>query len=196
MKKTLFAIALAMIATAGSAQVFVGGGLGLSSSKYKDADHSSTSFNLSPEAGYVLDDVWSFGLPISLDFSKTATDKAWDREGTTTWSIAPYARYTFFKSGIISCFVDGILGFSGVTDSDTNVSLAVAPGIAVSVTDNISLGLEYLYNRYRDNKYYVAVGTGTAPATNPFVLAGGVNMRPSDTRYDFHSLRASVSLQF
>ncbi len=139
MKKTLFAIALAMIATVGSAQVFVGGGLGLSSSKYTDAEHSSTSFNLSPEAGYVLDDVWSFGLPISLDFSKTASAKAWDREGTTTWNIAPYARYTFFKSGIVSCFVDGILGFSGVTDSDTNVSLAVAPGIAVSVTDNINL---------------------------------------------------------
>lgn len=70
-------------------------------------------------------------------------------------------------------------------------------GTEVMVTNNISLGLEYLYNRYSDNKYNVAVGQGTAPATNPFLLvSGGTNIRPSDTKYDFHSLRASLSFQF
>jgi outer membrane immunogenic protein len=69
-------------------------------------------------------------------------------------------------------------------------------GGEVMITDNVSLGIEYLYNRYRDTKYAVAVGQGTAPATNPFVLAGGVNMRPNDFHYGFHSLRATVNFQF
>lgn len=70
-------------------------------------------------------------------------------------------------------------------------------GAEIMVTNNVSLGLEYLYNRHRDNKYYVAVGQGTAPATNPFLLnGGGTNLRPSDTDFDYHSLRASLSFQF
>lgn len=70
-------------------------------------------------------------------------------------------------------------------------------GGEVMITNNISLGLEYLYNRYSDKKYHVAVGQGTAPASNPFIQASaGTNIRPSDTNFDFHSLRASLSFQF
>lgn len=70
-------------------------------------------------------------------------------------------------------------------------------GAEVMLGNNLSLGLEYLYNRYDDDNYSVSVTRGSAGATNPFLLnGGGTNMRPSDTRYDFHSLRATVSLQF
>ena len=139
MKKTLLAVAFALFAMASNAQVFVGGGLGFSSAKHEDAKHSSTTFSFSPEVGYVLSETLSIGLPISINTSKTAYQKAWDQEGTTSWSVAPYARYTFFNSGILSCFVDGVLGFSGVQDDDTTVSLAVCPGVAVSVADNVSV---------------------------------------------------------
>jgi outer membrane immunogenic protein len=70
-------------------------------------------------------------------------------------------------------------------------------GVEFMLADNISLGAEYLYNRYNDNKYFVAVGPGTAPPTNPFLLnGGGTNLRPSNTRFEHHSLRATVSLRF
>ena len=70
-------------------------------------------------------------------------------------------------------------------------------GAEIMLSNNLSIGMEYLYNRYDDDKYFVAVGPGTAPATNPFLLnGGGTNMRPGDTTYGFHSLRATVSLQF
>ena len=158
MKKTLFAIALAMTTMAINAQVFVGGGFGFSSSKYEGSDYSSTTFSFSPEVGYVLDDVWSFGLPIGLSTSKTASEKAYDLEGDTSWSIAPYARYTFFKSGNLSVFVDGILGLSGMNDSDTNVSLSVAPGVAYGFTDNICmvtrLGSLGWNNQYGNGSYF------------------------------------------
>ncbi len=70
-------------------------------------------------------------------------------------------------------------------------------GTEIMVTNNISLGLEYLYSRYRDNKYTVSVGAGTAPATNPFLLnGGGTNLRLADKYLDTHSLRASVGFRF
>lgn len=70
-------------------------------------------------------------------------------------------------------------------------------GGEVMLTNNIGLGLEYLYSRYNDSKYHVAVGQGTAPTTNPFLLAsGGTNIRPSDTDFDTHSLRATLNFQF
>lgn len=86
--------------------------------------------------------------------------------------------------------------FTPVNDGKMVLGWQAGGGAEVLLSRNLSLGIEYLYNRYDDNDYHVAVGNGTAGPTNPFVLAGGVNMRPSDTRYDYHSLRASMSFRF
>jgi len=70
-------------------------------------------------------------------------------------------------------------------------------GGQIMVTNNLSLGVEYLYNRYKDDKAYVLVGQGTAPATNPFVVtSGATRMRLADDRFDYHSLRATVGFHF
>ncbi len=69
-------------------------------------------------------------------------------------------------------------------------------GAEVVIGGGLTLGMEYLYNRYYDDKYYVAIGNGTAGPTNPFVLAGGVNAGPQDIRYDFHSFRAVLGFRF
>lgn len=70
-------------------------------------------------------------------------------------------------------------------------------GAEIMLTDKVSLGLEYLYNRYRDNKYNVVVGPGTAPASNPFLLdSGSTRIKTTDRNFDYHSLRATVGFQF
>ena len=70
-------------------------------------------------------------------------------------------------------------------------------GAEIMFTQSVSLGLEFLYNRFKDNKSYVLVGQGTAPATNPFLLASGATrLRGSDTRFDYHSLRATLGFRF
>lgn len=68
-------------------------------------------------------------------------------------------------------------------------------GAEVMLTDNLSLGLEYLFNRFKDDKYYVQVSGGSA--TNPFVVSGNnVRFQPSSENFTYHSVRASLSLQF
>jgi outer membrane immunogenic protein len=70
-------------------------------------------------------------------------------------------------------------------------------GGEVMLSDHVSLGLEYLYSKYKDNKYSVAVTQGTAAANNPFLLqGGGTNLRAGDRSFELHSLRATVSYQF
>ena len=68
-------------------------------------------------------------------------------------------------------------------------------GVEQKIGRNFSIGLEYLYSRYDDSDSRVAVGTGTAGATNPFVLAGGADFRRSSD-FDFHSLRATAAFRF
>lgn len=70
-------------------------------------------------------------------------------------------------------------------------------GAELVIGGGLTLGLEYLYSRYKDDKSFVAVGPGTAPATNPFLLnGGGTNLRPADNHLDLHSFRVTAGFQF
>ncbi len=70
-------------------------------------------------------------------------------------------------------------------------------GAEVMLSRNIGLGLEYLYSRYDDDDYFVEIGAGTALPTNPFLTnGGGTNIRPSNNRFDYHSLRATLNFRF
>jgi outer membrane immunogenic protein len=71
-------------------------------------------------------------------------------------------------------------------------------GTEVKIAKNFSLGVEYLYTNYVDDKYVVAVGPGTAPITNPFriVNANGTNMRRGDNNFDMHNIRVTAAFRF
>lgn len=144
-------------------------------------------------------------------YSTTPASYAFQREIDYAVSLRARAGYTpgggalfYVTGGGSSAKIDHTFSTTNSANSFTELrdnkrvwGWQAGGGTEVMVTNNISLGLEYLYNRYDDNKYNVAVGQGTAPATNPFLLvSGGTNIRPSDTKYDFHSLRASLSFQF
>ena len=69
-------------------------------------------------------------------------------------------------------------------------------GAELALTRNASIGVEYLYNRINNDGYSVTVGQGTAGATNPFVLAGGVTMKPEEDAFQWHSIRATMNFRF
>lgn len=86
--------------------------------------------------------------------------------------------------------------FTRVDDDDMAWGWQAGGGIDQKIGDNFSIGLEYLYSRYNDKDDTIRVGTGTAGATNPFVLAGGADLMRSDRKFDFHSLRATAAFRF
>ena len=70
-------------------------------------------------------------------------------------------------------------------------------GAEVMMTPHVGLGIEYLYNHFRDKKYYVTAGQGTAGATNPFILGGTTtNIKDSNPNYNFHTVRAVLAYHF
>ena len=74
----------------------------------------------------------------------------------------------------------------------------VGGGVEQKITRNISIGVEYLYNDFKDRDARVRVGQGTAPGTNPFVLAGagGTDFRRSDDNFRWHTGRVTLAFRF
>ncbi len=87
--------------------------------------------------------------------------------------------------------------FTQVNDDKYELGGQIGGGAELYVAPNISIAFEYLYQSFEDDDYYVAVGQGTAPATNPFLLnGGGTNLRPADTDYNLHAFKAGVNFRF
>lgn len=87
--------------------------------------------------------------------------------------------------------------FTQVDDDEYELGGQVGGGAELYILPNVSLALEYLYSSFEDDNYYVAVGQGTAPATNPFLLnGGGTNLRPAETDYNLHSFKVGVNFRF
>lgn len=92
---------------------------------------------------------------------------------------------------------NGANSFDVTDDGEWVLGGQVGGGAELMLNRNLSIGLEYLYNSYDTDEAFVAVGPGSAGPTNPFLLvSGGTNMRPADTQFDFHSLRATASFHF
>lgn len=87
--------------------------------------------------------------------------------------------------------------FTSSNDGSWVLGAQAGGGGEVMVTPHVGLGIEYLYNHFRDNKYYVTASQGSAPATNPFVLGGTTTtIRNSYPNYNFHTVRATLSFHF
>lgn len=86
--------------------------------------------------------------------------------------------------------------FTPTNDDEMVWGWQAGGGAELKLGSALSVGVEYLYNRYNDNKYYVAIGQGTAAPTNPFLLNGGGTNARQDSRFAFDTLRATVNLRF
>ena len=131
-------LAAAFVATAMSAQVYVGGSIGINAwnSQKNAGDRSETTFKILPEIGYNINDAWAVGTVIGYESDK------WQGVlgvSESAFTFAPYARYTFAKCGKVNFFVDGGLGFTTASDVDwTEVSVGFKPGLSVALSDKVS----------------------------------------------------------
>lgn len=69
-------------------------------------------------------------------------------------------------------------------------------GIEQKLGKSFSLGVEYLYTGYSNDDTLIRVGQGTAPATNPFVLAGGVDFKRANDNFNLQTVRAVATYRF
>lgn len=163
-------------------------------------------------AGVVLEGAKSNAIDYTTGFSTTPASYTVSRE--VDYSVALRGRFgispgsgrglIYATGGVVYGKMDhgftttnSANSFTEVNDDDWLWGGQFGAGAELYITDNISFNLEYLRTRYESDDYYVAVGAGTAPSTNPFLLdSGGTNLRPSDSNLTIDSFRAGVNVRF
>ncbi|MES2494288.1 MAG: outer membrane beta-barrel protein [Pseudomonadota bacterium] len=152
-----------------------------------DATDSTSAFSSTP-AAYRIDRQLDYAISGRL------------RVGITPMGGALFygtAGVSYARVDHIFTTTNGANSFTPNRDDDMVWGWQAGGGAEIMVTDNVSLGLEYLYSRYNDNKYSVNVSQGTAADTNPFVLGGGTtDIRMSDHRFDTYAGRVTLGFHF
>jgi outer membrane immunogenic protein len=85
--------------------------------------------------------------------------------------------------------------FTVIADEDA-WGYQLGGGIEQKIGKAFSLGVEYLYTGYNDDNTLIRVGQGTAGATNPFVLAGGVDFKRASDDFSLQTVKAVVTYRF
>lgn len=80
-----------------------------------------------------------------------------------TFTIAPYARYSFLQSDLIKLFVDGGFGFSTAkvkgSDAANSWNIGLKPGLAIKLSDRFCLVAKYGFLGYSQDE--TPMGTKT-----------------------------------
>ena len=79
-----------------------------------------------------------------------------------------------------------------------SIGLVAGAGLEQKLGRAVSVGVEYLYQRYEDESSVRLINSGTTPATNAFLLgnANGTDFARSDPKFDMHSVRAVMNFRF
>lgn len=149
MKKVILAALVAVASLSANAQVYLGGKLGFNVGKAGDGAETTTKFEIAPEIGYNINEKWAVGLEIGfstqnggfntdealLPFPTSATKAS---KSDSRFSIAPYARWTFAKTGIASFFIDGGFATVFLNNSRGNLwNISVRPGVKLSASEKV-----------------------------------------------------------
>lgn len=72
----------------------------------------------------------------------------------------------------------------------------VGAGLEQKIGRMFSLGVEYLYTGYNDDDTLIRVTQGSAGATNPFVLAGGVDFKRANDDFNLQTVKVVATYRF
>lgn len=161
-------------------------GLVLEASKPNAVDYS-TGFSTTPA---------SYSISREVDYSVALRGRLGVSPGSGRGLIYATGGATYGKMKHGFTTTNTANSFTPVNADKWVFGTQLGAGGELYLTDNLSFNVEYLVTRYEDDDYYVAVGQGTAPATNPFLLrSGGTNIKPADD-LKVQSIRAGINFRF
>ena len=135
MKKIMLSLAMALVSVCASAQVYIGGTAGISSNKIGDGD-SKTAYKLIPEIGYQFNNKWDAGIEVGIQ--KGEVCKISPVGDATTFTIAPYVRYTAVESKVVDLFFEGTIGYGSVSKGGGDFyEVGIKPGLAVKLLQSM-----------------------------------------------------------
>jgi outer membrane immunogenic protein len=144
-------------------------------------------------------------------FSTTPAAYNFTRKLNDLWAFRARGGYAFGKSLVYATggYAVGDMKHSFTTTNTVNAfprrgggdakGYQLGLGFEHKLTDNISLGAEWLRTSLDDDDFSVrASNSGTTAPTNPFILqnASGTDFLRTDDDFEFNSFRATVSYRF
>lgn len=152
--KKFFAIAILAVASlTANAQAWLGGSFGFDWEKGKwDGAKATTTWKIAPEIGYNINENWAIAGKIAVGGESRYTKEQGllVEKSVTTFTISPYARYTFAKIDDLSFFVDGGIHFTSYgKDNGSSFGIGVQPGLAYKVADGVTLAAKFGYFGWR-----------------------------------------------
>lgn len=144
MKKFIVAAIAAVCSLSASAQIWVGGALGLNVNT-PDGGKAKTTLTITPTVGYQLSEKWDLGLELQEILSSQ------DGNTSNTFVVNPFARFSFAKFGIATFFVDGGFGVGAMSqtvkfsdgktidNNSTYWNVGFRPGVKFEVTEHLEL---------------------------------------------------------
>lgn len=96
-----------------------------------------TAYTLMPEIGYEFNNKWEAGLEIGI--KKGEVCKLSPVGESTTFTVAPYVRYTAVETKLVNLFVEGTIGYSSYSKGGGDAYEAgIKPGLAVKLSDHVN----------------------------------------------------------
>jgi hypothetical protein len=151
MKKVLLALMVTVFSSAVFAQGninkgdwMVGGSATFTSQKYKGFEGTSSSFEISPDAGYFFANQFAGGLSLSFQSTKETGSDA-----ISAIAVAPFLRYYFLPAEQkVNLFAQGsyALGSTksgGESASISGYSFSAGPSIFLTPATALEIGLNY-----------------------------------------------------
>lgn len=145
----MMTMAAVLVAVSMNAQgMYVGGSLGYTSTSY-DGKTTRSTLEFIPEFGVSFNDM--IGVGMSLGYSSTTNEATDPKLTNSTFTFAPYFRFTPLHWGKVSVFADGKFALSmnnneqagpngNAVDNKTNAyGIYVQPGLAYNLNDKFSL---------------------------------------------------------
>jgi len=133
MKRTVLIFLVVLSGTvSASAQVYLGGSFGLSSTVAKSGPGSETtavSFTFAPEAGYSLTDKFDLGLSILLGSTSNSANQT-----TIAYAFAPYVRYSLIEFDRFRVLGKAASSIGGGTTKYGETSKAITTAFRLSVS--------------------------------------------------------------
>lgn len=135
----MLTLVAAMMTVAASAQVYVGGSIGIGSVKSGAAD-AETTYKIVPEIGYNINDEWAIGIAFGYQKGACALGQgAYTQDvDAKMFGVNPYVRNTFLKTKYVNVFVDGGLTYANVKDIGNDFEIGLKPGVALNFNDKLS----------------------------------------------------------
>ncbi|MCM1108862.1 MAG: porin family protein [Clostridium sp.] len=167
MKKIVMTLlAILAMSTAAKAQFRVGDNF---SFWYENGDGPAvTSFTLAPEFAYELNKKWEVGGQLGISVAGANVD---GKDNALAFSVTPYGRYTFYRTGKLSLYCDGLMNIAagnatesdlqtgtGADNSEVAFAIGLRPGAAYRINDHWGMQASLGFLGFSANDSRVAGG--------------------------------------